>query len=57
MHAMIPRRPSAPDRSAIGWPWEDEADHDATPRLRHWLMAVAILLTMSVAVPVFAAFA
>ncbi|WP_293985232.1 hypothetical protein [Sphingobium sp.] len=54
---MIPPRPSAPDRASVVWPWEDEADRYATPHLRHWLMAAAILLVMGVAVPVFAAFA
>lgn len=54
---MVLPNPSASDCFAIGWPWEVDADHGATPRLRHWLVAAAILLVMGITVPVFAALA
>lgn len=39
------------------WPWlDDEVDNGASPRLRQWLMAVAILMLLSLGVPIFASF-
>lgn len=39
------------------WPWLDnEVDDGGRPRLRHWLMAVAILMLLSLGVPIFASF-
>jgi hypothetical protein len=45
------------NRDSIPWPWQDDAHADASPRLRHWLMAAAILFVMGLVVPIFAAFA
>jgi hypothetical protein len=38
-------------------PWQDEGSVDhALPRLRHWLTAAALILGVSLLVPIFAAF-
>ncbi|WP_162849040.1 hypothetical protein [Sphingobium amiense] len=45
------------NRDSFPWPWLDDAPTHALPRLRHWLMAAAILFVMGLIVPVFASFA
>ncbi len=43
------------------WPWQDdendtEVDGNRIPRIKHWLMAAAILGGLTLIVPVFAGF-
>lgn len=37
------------------WPWTEEHDEpDAIPRLRHWILALMLLIVGMLTVPVFA---
>jgi hypothetical protein len=38
------------------WPWEQGRDDHALPRWHHWLLAMAILMLLSMVLPIFAAF-